>query len=64
MAQSTIAKVDELEKLYRVQDDKVKAYLGAHPEMVDLLLEARHHIESQFGAGCRCRVAFPARRGI
>jgi len=63
MAQSTIAKVDELEKLYRVQDDKVKAYLGAHPEMVDLLLEARHHIESQFGQDVVVELRFPRDEG-
>jgi len=50
MAQSTLTKVDELEKLYRLPDaDKVKAYLGAHPGIVDFLLEARPHIEAEFG---------------
>ena len=57
MAQSTIAKVDELGKLYRLDGEKVSAYLGAHPGMVDLLLEARTHIDSQLDARHR-RVAF------
>jgi hypothetical protein len=60
MAQSTISKVDELEKVYRLADaDKVKAYLGDHPEMIDLLLEARPHIESQFGPGAIVELRLP-----
>jgi hypothetical protein len=64
MAQSTIAKVDELEKLYRLPDDKVKAYLGARPEMVDLLLEARPHIEMQFGRDVVVELRFPRDEGL
>lgn len=51
MAQSTIAtKIEDLERYYRMPErDKIKAYLAAHPEIADLLLEARPHIELQFG---------------
>src|ERR1700721_3152543 len=50
MAQSTISKVDELEKLYRLPDPgKVKAFLSERPELLDILLEARPQIELQFG---------------
>jgi len=64
MAQSTIAKVDELERLYRLPDgEKVKAYLGAHPGMVDLLIEARPHIESQFGSDVVVELRFPRSDG-
>jgi hypothetical protein len=64
MAQSTIAKVDELERLYRLPDEeKVKAYLSARPGMVDLLLEARPHIESQFGSDVVVELRFPRNEG-
>jgi hypothetical protein len=64
MVQSTIGKVDELERLYRLSGaDKVKAYLGTHPEMIDLLLEARPHIESQFGVGAIVDLRFPRNEG-
>src|SRR5580658_875961 len=61
MAQSTLTKVDELEKLYRLSDaEGIKAYLNAHPELVDLLLEARPHIESQFGKDVVVELRFPS----
>jgi hypothetical protein len=64
MALSTIAKVDELERLYRLPDgEKVKEYLGAHPEMLNLLLEARPHIESQFGGDVVVELRFPRNEG-
>src|SRR5271163_105467 len=60
MAQSTIAKVDELERHYRLpEQERVKAYLSARPGMVDLLLEARPHIESQFGSDVVVELRFP-----
>ena len=63
MAQSTIAKVDELARLYRLDGEKVKGYLGAHPEIVDILLEARPHIESQFGHDVIVELRFPRDEG-
>ena len=33
------------------EGEKIKSYLTTHPEIVDILLEARPHIESQFGCG-------------
>jgi hypothetical protein len=64
MAQSTLTKVDELEKLYRLSDaDKVKAYLNADPGIVELLLEARPHIESQFGRDVVVELRFPRGEG-
>lgn len=60
MAQSTISKVDELEKLYRLVDaDKVKAFLSERPELLDILLEARPLIELQFGQGVAVELCFP-----
>jgi hypothetical protein len=63
MAQSTIAKVDELGKLYRLDGERVSVYLSAHPEIVDLLLEARTHIDSQFGCGAVVELRFPRDEG-
>jgi hypothetical protein len=60
MTQSTIAKIDELEKVYRMTEgEKIKAYFAAHPEIVDILLDARPHIESQFGRGAVVELRFP-----
>jgi hypothetical protein len=60
MAQSTIAKVDELDKLYRLPDaGKVKAFLADRPELLDILLEARPQIELQFGQGVVVELRFP-----
>ena len=51
MAQSTIdAKIEDLERYYRMPEgDRIKAYLADHQEIADILLEARPHIELQFG---------------
>jgi hypothetical protein len=42
--------MDELQKLYRMPEGgRIQLYLAARPELVDILLEARSHIELQFG---------------
>jgi hypothetical protein len=54
------AKIDDLQKFCRFADeDRIKQYLTAHPELVDLLLEARPHIELQFGRGTVVELRFP-----
>ena len=61
MAQSTIAaKIDDLDRSYHMPEgDKIKAYLAAHPDIADLLLEARPHIELQFGHDVVVALRFP-----
>jgi hypothetical protein len=60
MAQSTVSKVDELEKLYRLTDaDKVTAFLSERPGLLDILLEARPQIELQFGKDAVVELRFP-----
>jgi|SRR5471030_106068 hypothetical protein len=61
MEQSTIAaKIDELATLYRIPDGgKIKEYLAACPELVDVLLEAYPHIALQFGSGAIVELRFP-----
>src|SRR6266536_5861369 len=51
MEQSALAaNIQEVERLYRVRDkDRVEEFLSNHPGLVDILLEARPHIERQFG---------------
>ncbi len=39
--------------------EKVKGYLGARPELADILLEARPRIESVFGRGVDVELRFP-----
>ena len=61
MVESTITgRIDELQKLYRMPEgEKIKLYLATHPELVDILLEARSHIELQFGRGAAVELRFP-----
>jgi len=60
MEQSTLdAKIDELERSYRVADETVKSFLAARPELVNFLLEARPHIELQFGNDVVVELRFP-----
>ncbi|MBZ5620804.1 MAG: hypothetical protein LAQ69_19065 [Acidobacteriia bacterium] len=61
MAQSTIAaKIDDVERSYRMPEgDKIKAYLAAHRETADILLEARPHIELQFGCSTVVELRIP-----
>lgn len=54
------AKIDQLEKLYRVRQE-VKPCLAAHPELVDLLLEARPQFERQLGRDVVVELRFPIR---
>jgi hypothetical protein len=64
LAQSIIARVDELDKLYRLPDaDKVKAFLSERPELLDVLLAARPQIELQFGQGVVVELRFPREEG-
>ena len=51
MEQSALAaNIQEVERLYRVREkDRVEEFLSSHPGLVDILLEARPHIERQFG---------------
>jgi hypothetical protein len=60
MVESKIApKIDQLEKLYRIPEEgKVRLYLAARPELVDILLEARDHIEVQFGHDAAVELRF------
>jgi hypothetical protein len=61
MARSVIpTKIEEVEQLYRVREE-VKPFLVAHPELVDLLLEARPHFEQQFGSDVVVELRFPIR---
>jgi hypothetical protein len=61
MVDSTIgAKVDELQKLYRMPEgEKISSCLSARPELIDILLEARPHIELQFGPDAVVELRFP-----
>jgi len=44
------AGLDEVTRWYRVPErEKVEDFLGAHPEIVPVLLEARPYLEKQFG---------------
>jgi hypothetical protein len=64
MAQSTISKVDELERLSRMPEAaKVKAFLSERPELLDIVLEARPQIELQFGKDVVVELRFPREEG-
>jgi hypothetical protein len=59
VATSTIAKIDKLEKLYRVPGgDKLKAYLTGRPDVLDILIEAYPHLERQFGPNAVVELRF------
>src|SRR5690349_6955044 len=51
MEQSALAAhIDEVEHLYQIPEkEQARSFLAAHPELVDILIEARPHIERQFG---------------
>jgi len=60
MEQAIATKIGELERFYRMPEaEKIKAYLAARPELVDILLEGRPHIELQFGRGAVVELRFP-----
>jgi hypothetical protein len=60
MEQAIANKIDELERSYRMPDaEKLKAYLAARPGLVDILVEARPHIELQFGRDAVVQLRFP-----
>ena len=58
MAQSTATRIDELLEFCFWKDEAVREFLAKHPELVDILLEARPHIELQFGR-VRVELSFP-----
>jgi hypothetical protein len=59
MGQTTVDKVGQLERLYQLASDDVGAFLAARPETVECLIEARPHIEKQFGKEVVVDVRFP-----
>ena len=60
MPTSTLAKIGQLERLYRIPDvEKVRAYLTAHPDAVDILIEAYPHLERHFGRRVIVELRFP-----
>jgi len=57
---TTSAKIDELVSFYQMPEaEKIQAYLAARPELVDILLEARPHIELQFAPDTVVELRFP-----
>src|ERR1051326_6992821 len=61
MEQSALAAhIDEVERVYRVREkDRMKSFLAERPGLVDILLEARPHIERQFGRNVVVELRFP-----
>ena len=54
------SKLDELQRQYAMPErEKVLAFLSARPGVVDFLLEARPHIELQFGRDAPVELLFP-----
>jgi len=61
MAQQVIpTKIEQVEQVYKVREE-VKPFLAAHPELVNLLLEARPHFERHFGQDVVVELRFPIR---
>jgi hypothetical protein len=59
MGQTTVDKVGRLEGLYQIAGDDARAFLAERPETVDFLVEARPHIEKQFGRGVLVEIRTP-----
>ena len=54
------SRIDDIERLYRIQDkNEVMAFLATRPELVDILIEARPHIELQFGPDVEVVLRWP-----
>ena len=59
MGQTTVDKVGQLDGLYQIAGDNVRAFLAERPDTVDFLVEARPHIERQFGQNVVVELRFP-----
>jgi hypothetical protein len=57
---TTAAKIGELQHLYRMPEaNKIMDYLASVPALLDIILEARPHIESHFGRDAVVELRFP-----
>jgi hypothetical protein len=59
MGQTTVDKVGQLDGLYQIAGDDVRAFLAERPETVGFLIDARPHIEEQFGKDVVVELRFP-----
>jgi len=56
---ATVEKMAQVEKLYRIADGDVRTFLAERPDTLEFLIEARQHVEKQFGPDVQVRLRFP-----